>query len=242
MKLYTKIVYFAFAVFLLNAAQSSYGQKMKNPENLPRYDHAKYHFGFTLGFNSMDFAIRPVENYNLLDSLCIIESKPEKGFDIGIVSNLRLTEYLDLRFIPSLSFGDRSLTYKIIKSDSITIIKNKKVESTYIEFPFYIKYKSARFFTDVRAYVLAGAKYNIDLASQSHKKEESDEIMIKLIRHDILYQVGVGFDFYLHYFKFSVELKMAYGTRNILEYENNIYTNGIDRLNSKIFYISFNFE
>jgi hypothetical protein len=35
------------------------------------------------------------------------------GFTVGIVSSLRMTEDLDLRFLPGMSFGERKLTYNI---------------------------------------------------------------------------------------------------------------------------------
>ncbi len=211
------------------------------PENMPNYDKQNYHFGFTIGFNEMDFIIH-TKDYKLFDSLYLIESAPEKGFEIGIVTNLRLLEKLDLRFIPSLSFGDRILYYKLAVKDTVMLNETKRVESTLLEFPFYLKYKSARFLTNSRAYLLGGVKYTLDLASQSDKKENSDEVTIKLLRNDVCYEVGVGFDFYFEFFKFGTEAKMSYGIHDILKREGNIYTDSVDKLNSKMFIISFTFE
>jgi len=206
-------------------------------ENLPKFDFKPYHFGFALCINKMDFAIHPVPDYK--DSLFVIQSQPEWGFNIGIVSNLRLNDYADLRFIPTLSFGDRILNYTL--NDGTSVIRtSKKIESTFIDFPLVLKYKSKRL-NNVRAYVIAGAQYSIDLASQAKKKSRKNDL-VKLKQNDFLYQVGVGFDFYLMYFKFATELKMSYGVRDLLKHDNTIYTNSIDKLNSKIFQLSFLFE
>jgi hypothetical protein len=60
--------------------------------------------------------------------------------------------------------------------------------------------------------------------------------------YDISVNVGVGIEFYTQYFKFGVEAKMGYGFFNLIKHEDNLYTNSIDRLNSKIFLLSFTFE
>lgn len=213
-------------------------QKHPQIENLPKYDLRPYHFGFALCLNKMDFAIKPVENF-VSDSLFVILSQPQWGFNIGIVSNLRVGNYGDLRFIPTLSFGQRNLVYTL-KYDTTTVQTQKKIESTFIDFPLVFKYKSKRI-NNFRAYIIGGAQYSIDLASQAKKKDRENEL-VKLKQNDICYQFGVGFDFYLAYFKFATEIKMIYGMRDLLKRDNTVYTTSIDRLNSKLFQISFLFE
>jgi hypothetical protein len=224
-------------IFFVGFPRISYGQKLTQIENLPKFDIKPYHFGFALCINKMDFAIHPSPNYK--DSLLVIKSIPEWGFNIGIISNLRLNNYADLRFVPTLSFGERILNYTL-NNDTSVIQTSKKIESTFIDFPLLLKYKSKRL-NNVRAYVIAGAQYSIDLASQAKKKDKINDL-VKLEQNDFLYQVGVGFDFYLVYFKFATELKMSYGVHDLLKHDNTIYTNSIDKLNSKIFQLSFLFE
>ena len=194
----------------------------------------------------MDFVIKPIDDLNSIDTIFGVESSGEAGFNIGIVSNLRIAKHFDLRFVPTLSFGDRNILFSVKRfnkqiQDTVFITLNKLVESTYIDFPFYIKYKSKRL-VNTRAYVLAGVKYSLDLASQAKKEQRRDEYLIKLKKDDILLEVGVGFDFYLTYFKFGIELKMSYGFLELLKREENMYAKSIDHLRSKIFQISFTFE
>ena len=117
----------------------------------------------------------------------------------------------------------------------------KGITSTLVEFPLELKYKSRRL-NNVAAYVLGGVKYSIDLASQKKAQQNSSDITVKLNRHDISLELGVGFDFYTTYFKFGTELKMGYGLNNLIIRESNIYTNSIDQLRSKVFLLSFTFE
>ena len=215
------------------------------PKNLPKYDRKQWHFGFTLGMNSMDFIINPVDQPNYNDTLMVIQPIPSQGFNIGIVANKRLSDYLDLRFVPTLSFGERSIKY-VIKAglgEEDTYIKT--VESTYIDFPFTLKYKSKRLpgrWNNSRVYVLGGARYSLDLASQKKKKGTSDDVVIKLNPHDFMGTLGVGIDFFLPYFKFGIEFQMAYGVLNLMSKEPNIYNTNIDRMNSKMAWITLTFE
>lgn len=227
--------------------------------NLPSYDLAPYHFGFALGMNQMLFTIKTIpgfqdQNFTNLQTpdlnsdsarLLGVEHQPALGFTIGIVSNLRINEYADLRFLPSLSFGERNFDYSIrtfFEGAQDEIIVRKKLQSTFIEFPLNLKYKGSRL-NNMRPYWLIGAKYAVDLASDSKKKKEgNNNVYVAINRNDFYGELGAGLDFYTTFFKFGVELKMAYGLTDILKHEDNIYTGAIDKVNSKLFLISFTFE
>lgn len=210
-------------------------------ENLETFDRKWIHFGFALGVNTANFWM---EN-NLNDSLLVLEPIPQSGFNLGIISDLHMGPYFNLRFIPTLSFAQRNLeyTYQFYDAESPETV-TKEVESTFLMFPVNLKYRSVRQ-TNFAAYVLTGACYSFDLASQ-HKTDNTnarmDDIVIKLNRHSYLWEVGVGFDFFLKYFKFSPELKMSYGLNNIAVNDNTMFSEPITSLKSKIFTVSFNFE
>lgn len=230
--------------------------------NMPGYDQELFHFGFVLGVNQSFVTIKPIADLRtrVFDSTYIpdilplpdsarvlsIEASPTPGFVISIVSNMRLGEHFDLRFIPSLTFGDRTIIYNLEtyrKSDTLTLTINKKVPSTYINFPIEFRYKANRY-NNFRPYVLVGAQYTLDLASQAKKREQKNrnEKIVKFNSSDFYVEAGVGFDFYNEWFKFGVELKMMYGLTDVLKRENNIYTESVDKVNSKIFQLSFTFE
>ncbi len=232
-------------------------------QNLPRRDYEKIHFGFVLGANQMFFSIKPYSNFSQIfyysdfvkddipcDSLKIysIESTPTNGFTVGIVSNLRLGNYFDLRFVPSLLFGERYMNYSFmrywssdVKDPIVLLTIPQNISSTFISLPFTLKYKSKRL-NNLRGYVFSGANFVIDLASNAKKKQNNEDIQIRLKRNDIMVEFGAGFEFYTPFFKFGTEVKIGYGMNDILIRENNIYSAGIDRMNSKIFQLSFTFE
>ena len=198
------------------------------------------HFGFALGFNSADFVVKKVRDFNLLDSVYSVESSSSIGLNLTILANLRIGNYFDLRFLPTLSIAQRNLDYTLLYNDSTPLAKTKKVESTYLEFPLELKYKSKRV-NNYRAYVIAGFKYGIDMVSQAKVKAEDPDV-IKLSRQDYGYEIGFGFDFYMTYFKFSPEIKMYTGMKNLIIPENTIFSSPIEALYSKTFTVSFTFE
>lgn len=240
---------------------AGHSQRMKIL-NMETYDEDMFHFGFVLGGDMSFVSIKPVSNMNSLvfDStsmpdilplankgqLLSIVSNPAPGFVVSIVSNMRMGDNFDLRFIPSLAFGDREIVYsiKVFRNADTTVLNiSKRVPSTYINFPLEVKFKSDRY-NNFRTYVLTGVQYSMDLASQAKKREQrnSSEKIVKFNSNDLYLEGGVGFDFYNEWFKFGIELKMMYGMTDILKHENNIYTEGIQSLRSKIFQISFTFE
>lgn len=252
---YQFILLFLLAIIAFQPAAQAQRRKV---HNLAAYDLAPYHFGFIIGMNQMLFSYNTTDGYQndtynplqtpdlYSDSANIygIQHRPAFGFTIGIVSNLRLSEQLDLRFVPSLSFGERNIDYTMLthfddKSSLIDV--SKKIQSTFVELPLHLKYKGSRL-NNIRPYWLVGAKYAIDLASDSKKKEESNNVYIALNQSDVYAEMGAGLDIYTTFFKFGVELKMSYGLTDVLRREGNIYTEGFDNLRSKLFLLSFTFE
>lgn len=252
-----KYIFLLLSLLLATGISNSHAQAQRNRafkfENRPFHDQKDYHFGFSLGFNKMDFSLKPISNLHQVemspedeiilsefDTLQSVLTRSENGFNIGIVSNLRLANQWDLRFIPTLTFGDRNIIYRGIKNNQ-PITRTQPLESTFIEFPIHLKYKSVRM-TNTRVYVIGGFKYSHDLASTEDKEDFDDEILARIGKNDYYYEMGVGFDYYFYYFKFSTEIKASFGIADMLKQENSMFTNSIEKLNSKIIMVSFLFE
>jgi hypothetical protein len=235
-----RIRYFAGLIISLLIMNSLSGQKLK-PKNESWYDEKLIHFGFSLGVNTMDFNITPSQTYFAADSLYADVSKLNPGINIQIITNMRLGKYFDLRFLPGVSFGQRIVKYyknQVIYNDQ------QRLESSFLEFPLLVKYKGERL-NNIRPYVIGGLNYRYDLAG---KKEFDDEkpVYIRLKRPDLYYEFGGGFDFYLTYFKMSVELKLSNGIGNVLIDDpapgHPEYFNAIDKMRSQIWVLAFHFE
>ena len=136
--------------------------------HLPDYNNKTFHFGFLLAFNEMTYALNTIKDYQSIaqpadswpngyfdysNTQCLyvqnVEPMLAPGFTLGLTSNLRLGNHLDLRLIPSLSFGERRMQYDIGVQDingSITTNSfTKKIYTTFIEFPLNLKYRIFRY-------------------------------------------------------------------------------------------------
>jgi hypothetical protein len=228
-----------FILLLLNSYNLA-GQRQR-PKNESWYDDKPFHFGFSLGFNSMDFKITPSQEYYQVDSLYPELTKLNPGINIQIITNLRINPNFDLRFLPGVSFGQRTVNYY---KNSVLVNDQQKLESSFLEFPLLLKYKGKRL-NNVRPYVIAGLNGRYDLAG---KKEFDDEkpIYIRVKRPDLYYELGAGLDIYLTYFKLAIELKMSNGLNNIMVKEtapgHPQYANAIEKIKSQIWVIAFHFE
>ncbi len=211
--------------------------------NLLKYDKRRFHFGFMIGYSNFDYRISSKPDLAEYDSLMTIHTRSMGGFNLGIVTNLCLGKYFDLRFIPGLSFGDRYIDYSIRYSNGQELVTSKDMESVYLDLPILFKYKSSRMLKNIRAYVIGGAQYSFDMISAKKKKAPANgDVVLKLNPHDVQAQVGVGLDFYCTYFKFTTELKMSLGLLNMLVEENNMFATSVTSLHAKNLQISFIFE
>ena len=92
-----------FLVFALQA-QAQFGRDPLT--NLENWDKQRVHWGYFLGFNSYDFKIDYKDAVE--EDIAV---KTNIGFNVGLIGNLRLSEYFDLRFEPGLYYAQRDLTF-----------------------------------------------------------------------------------------------------------------------------------
>jgi hypothetical protein len=216
------------------------GQKAK-PKNESWYDEKPIHFGFSLGTNTMDFNITPSQAFLRADSLYPEVSQLYPGINIQIVTDLRPAKHVDIRFLPGVSFGQRVIKYY---KNRVIYNGKQKLESSFLEFPLLLKFKGDRL-NNVRPYVVTGINYRYDLAAKK-EFDEDKPIYIRIKRPDLYYEVGAGLDFYLPYFKFSVELKMSNGLTDVLVRQTDPrhpeFVNAIEKMKSQIWVLAFHFE
>lgn len=222
-------------------------QKLGKPLTQLEYDYGKpFHFGFSLGLNFMDFTIKnngisqvmaPGDTTKLWGDV----SQLVPGFNVNIITSYRINQYFDLRFLPGLSFGQRDLKYY---DQAGKLRTTMNLESSYIELPFMVKYKAKRS-GDIRPYLVGGINPRFDVAAYK-KLNNKEGIYVRLNSYDLYYEFGGGLDFYLNYFKFSLELKYSAGLLNVLAPDliegGESYVRSIDKIQSQIVVISFHFE
>ncbi|MBP5317796.1 MAG: PorT family protein [Paludibacteraceae bacterium] len=241
-----KLRIFVLLPLLLAGAVQAHAQlESKYIRNLPQVDNQRWHFGFILGIGLGDFTTLPSEwtdaNGN---SYYSASNGLMPAFMVGMIADLRLCEYLNLRCTPYLTLGERRLNYTCFtpRGAQIGDPTQVSVKPTTVDVPFYLKYSGKRY-GNVRPYILAGGgpQFNINL---------NPEEPILLNVFDVQIGFGVGLMIYNEYFRFCPELKFCFGlldqlNRNHPEIDDTpyeVYTRSLDRLTSRMLAITFNFE
>ncbi|HZM13716.1 MAG TPA: porin family protein [Bacteroidales bacterium] len=225
-------------ILLIPVAATAQKAKPKNDSN---YDERLLHFGFSMGLNTMDFIpkMNPLDTNNWTAE--VVSLKP--GINIQIVMDYRPATYFDIRFLPGVSFGQRNLNF--YDEDGVLINEKQQLESSFLEFPLLIKTKGMRL-NNSRPYLIGGINFRYDLAAKKEYDEQS-AVYMRLRKADLYYEVGAGIDFYLPYFKLTIEAKMSNGLRDMLVHDephpfHPQYVNSIESLKSQIWTLSFHFE
>jgi hypothetical protein len=205
--------------------------------NLPDHDQKKYYFGLTFGLNFATYQVSYTSSFVNTDTFTRILPSWSPGFNLGLMGNLKLTKFIDLRLVPSLSFSEKRLDFNKIGYDTIV---TKSIESIYVHIPLQLKFKSERI-RNFRFYVLLGGKYDYDMAANARSKRNDEYIKVK--PNDLGYEFGMGFEFYNPNFIFAPEIKLSQGLMNQIYKDKNIpLTNAIDQLNTRTIVISIHLQ
>lgn len=218
-----------FLLFFACIQSFAQDEKMNNPE----HETKAYYFGISIGMNAAQYKISQSKYFTESDSIKSITPLWKPGFQVGILGNLRLSRFVDVRAIPLFVIREKALQFNFI-NDSVL---NHSVESVLFSFPLEFKFKSDRQ-TNFRFYVLAGGKIDYDFNANARSKKP-DEI-IKFKPFDLGYNLGLGFEFYYPNFIFAPEIKISNGLGDVLLKNTNEPTNkALDKLSTRMVYISF---
>lgn len=205
-KLHKALAAFLVASVLIPGAAFAQERKVMNR---PYIDERIWHYGFLFGLHLQDVDMAnngyiygdgdygeqwyaEVQNYS-------------PGFTVGVLGELKLTEYVALRVIPTMHFGDKTVVFHEQKTGDIS---QQTIKSTYISLPLDLKLSAPRF-NNYRPYVMAGVNATMDLTVKSQK-----QLLVK--RGDCMFEVGMGLDLYYPYFKLIPELKFCFGLTDII--------------------------
>lgn len=227
-----KIIAFAIALLFVVNAQA----QIRGTYNYLDFAQKPYYFGITLAYNSANYKLAHSNDFILNDSITLAESTTGGGFNLGIVTNLKIGNNFDFRFLPTLSFANRTLQYWTVEDLPVT----KRIESVFVELPFHLRYKSEPY-KDLRLFVIGGAKYSFDVASNSRSRNSNE--LVRVAPSDFALELGVGLQIFFPYFIFSPELKVSHGLSNTLLYNDNLsYSAVLEKVQSRAITLSFHFE
>ena len=137
-----KKLFFVFAVLLLAESANAQLFNKERLANLENFDKRLFSWGYYLGYNTYDYKF--IYNNQYLDNNTDVLVSKEGGFNVGLIGDLRINQYINLRIEPGLSFTKRNLIFPGFKKEKDYL---REVKSTYIHIPFLVK-KSGGYLTN----------------------------------------------------------------------------------------------
>ncbi len=227
-----------FILFLLVLPFASHGQlfqwaRMHNP----RYDDRKISYGFMIGVHTSSYQVNYSDQFVTpkLDTVHSVVGIFSPGFSLGFLVNLHVNEFLDLRVMPKAGFYSHKLMYFYTNGTTT----QQFVETTMVEFPLLLKYKSMRR-GNVRMYMVGGFTPGIEASGKNDIQSSTDNLAINKLNLSL--EGGMGFDFYFPLFKFSQEIRFSRGLVNMLASDPSVYNIPIKRLNTNTISVYFIFQ
>lgn len=208
-------------------------------KNQPYADMKWFHLGFHVGLHTQDLIL--THSGVVTDGETWFAEIPSysPGFSVGVIGDLYLNPYLNLRFTPTIHFGDKKFLFREqTTGEEFTT----NVRSSYLTFPLDLKYTALRL-NNYRPYILAGAYGAMDIG-----RKKGNPLLLK--GTDFGLEFGIGCDLYLPFFKLCPELKFCFGLVDLLEKDRPDlvdqtilkYTQAISKATSRMIVLTFNFE
>jgi hypothetical protein len=219
---------------------TSLAAQTRKVQNRPYIDQRRWHYGFLVALGTQDYKLTNT-GCTTADGEAWFADVPgySAGFGVGVLGELYLQRFVSLRFIPSLSFGEKSVTWREQSSGETTV---QNVKSTYLSAPVDVKLSAERF-NNYRPYVVCGLAPALDLTTKKGRA-------LRVKPFDCMVELGMGCDIYLPYFKLIPELKFGFGLLNIVSRNRSDltdlsltkYRDAVSEAKSRTISLTFYFE
>jgi hypothetical protein len=203
----------------------------------PNYDERFISYGFMIGLHTSAYQLQYSDRFVTqdFDTVHSVITPFLPGFSLGFLVNMSLNSDLDLRLMPKAGFYNHRVEYRYTNRT----VKEQLVETTLMEFPLLLKYKSARR-GNVRMYMVGGVTPAFELSGQNDAQSGTTGLDIR--KQNLSLDAGIGFDFYFPMFKFSQEIRFSRGISNMLGASPSPFTEPIRRLNTNTISVYFIFQ
>jgi hypothetical protein len=226
--------------FLLLLSATLFAQK-ERVDNLPTFDSRKLHYGFYLGINQNDFKLNLKESNYPNAQIQVLSTA---GFNVGLIADFRLHDNLNLRFEPGLMSNTKSIIFNHLTSTPNPQDSVREIGSTYLHVPLVLKMSTNRL-GNLKPYLLAGISYDHNFSSNEANQDDNASGEFRLKTNNFMYELGMGIDFYLPYFKFSPSIRGVFALNNEIKYDddpNSPWTSPVNFLGTRGIFLTFAFE
>jgi len=220
------------------SAQLFSSEKIKNNENI---DKAKLSYGYFLGLNSYDF------NFDYVRDRKDIQVEKSTGFSVGLIGNVRINDYIDIRLEPGLFITTRNLIYDESYFDGVEYRDSdliREVKSTYIHVPLLLKFSTKRI-NNFKPFIIGGISTALNLSSNEENPDDNSAGEFRSKKNQLYYELGFGVDFYLFFFKFTPSVRGIFSMTNEIVPDidpNSPWTGNIESMQTRGLFINFTFQ
>lgn len=177
--------------------------------NRPYSDNRRWHLGFSVGLNTMDFSFHHNGFVTEQGQTWFMEQPSfSPGFCVNGLFSVRLNNYFSVRVTPGMYFGNRVVRFLDTTGGQE---EKQDIKSAYLVLPVDLKFSSQRM-RNIRPYMVAGVMPAFDVM-----KKKTD--FLRTNSTDFMLSVGFGCDLYLPYFKLIPELKFCFGLSDALNHD-----------------------
>ncbi|QRM88169.1 outer membrane beta-barrel protein [Lacinutrix sp. WUR7] len=232
------VLIITFFVFQTASAQLFSKERIKNNENI---DKARLSYGYFLGFNSYDF------NFDYYENKKDIQVETSTGFNVGLIGNLRINDYVDIRLEPGLSITSRNLIYDESYFDGTEFTDAdliREVKSTYIHIPLLIKLSTKRL-NNFKPFIVGGISTALNLSSNQDNPDDNSAGEFRMKKNNLFYEIGFGIDFYLYFFKFTPSVRgiFAFNDEMVPDVDpNSPWTGNVSSMQTRGLFINLTFQ
>jgi len=101
----------------------------------------QFYFGLTIGLHSTGYIHNKSSEF-ANSGILSVSSGNSPGLNVNIITNLKIGQYFDFRFIPGFAFSERTLFVARPSMDGTTGITDFRTESVFLEVPLLLRFKS----------------------------------------------------------------------------------------------------
>ncbi|SHJ64735.1 porin family protein [Aquimarina spongiae] len=234
-----KRIFIVIAVLICSQNVSAQLFSKEKVQNLQNFDKPRFSWGYILGLNSYDFNFDYTSEFE--DADIVVDNTI--GFSVGLLGNMRINDYLDLRLEPMVTFTSRNLTFSnpLFTSQFESF---REVKSTYVHVPLLLKVSTKRL-NNFKPFIVGGVSTSINLSSNEDNPDDNSSGEFRMKTNTNYFELGFGIDFYLYYFKFTPSIRGIFAMSDELVQDNDPdspWTSTIDKMSTRGIFINFTFQ
>jgi len=234
-----KKIVILLAVILFSQSSNAQFFNKERLANLATFDNRFLTWGYFLGFNNYDFNFDYIEENGNTNTDIKVDA--QTGFNVGLIGDMRINKYINLRLEPGLTFTQRTLTFPGFEE-----VKDYEriVKSTYVHIPLLVKISTKRL-NNIKPFIIGGVSTSLNLSSNEKNPDDNLRGQFRSTNSTNYYELGFGIDFYLFYFKFTPSIRGVFATSDELirdDDPNSLWTGNISKMSTRGYFINFTFQ